>query len=67
MPIRLLVLSQKKLVLSWEYTPLAPANITDPNVKAVDVPVPPNPTPIPVPCHVPVPIVPSVVIEDCPT
>ena len=33
--------SQKNWALSCEYTPLAPANTTEPVVKAVVVPVPP--------------------------
>jgi hypothetical protein len=41
MASRLLVSSKKKLALSWEYTPLAPAKTMLPVVKAVAVPVPP--------------------------
>ena len=33
--------SQKKLALSWLYTPEGPANTTEPAVKVVEVPVPP--------------------------
>jgi hypothetical protein len=41
MPRRLFVSSQNRLALSWLYVPDAPANTTDPAVKAVAVPVPP--------------------------
>ena len=41
MPKKLLELFQNSSLLFWLYVPDAPAKMTEPAVKAVDVPVPP--------------------------